>query len=56
MITAVAPRNMVTIPAEIGKRYKFKPGYRLDWQPQEDDFLPRKPLFSQGLLVLFTSL
>ena len=26
---------MVTIPAEIGRRFGIKPGYRLEWQPVE---------------------
>jgi AbrB family looped-hinge helix DNA binding protein len=35
MITTVTQKNMVTIPAEIGRRLGIKPGYRLDWQPVE---------------------
>ena len=37
------PENMVTIPAEIGRRLGIKPGYRLDWQPVEgkDEILVR---------------
>lgn len=35
MITTVTRKNMVTIPAEIGRRFGIKPGYRLDWQPVE---------------------
>lgn len=35
MITTVTQKNMVTIPAEIGRRFGIKPGYRLDWQPVE---------------------
>jgi AbrB family looped-hinge helix DNA binding protein len=35
MITTVTSKNMVTIPAEIGRRLGIKPGYRLDWQPVE---------------------
>lgn len=33
MITTVTQKNMVTIPAEVGRRYGIRPGYRLDWQP-----------------------
>lgn len=32
MITTVTQKNMITIPAELGRRYGIKPGYRLDWQ------------------------
>jgi AbrB family looped-hinge helix DNA binding protein len=33
MITTVTRKNMITIPAEIGRKLGIKPGYRLDWQP-----------------------
>ena len=36
MITTVTQKNMITIPAEVGRRFGIKPGYRLDWQPVED--------------------
>ena len=32
MITTVTQKNMITIPAEIGRYFGIKPGYRLDWQ------------------------
>ncbi len=35
MITTVTQKNMITIPAEIRRRFGIKPGYRLDWQPVE---------------------
>lgn len=35
MITTVTQKNMVTIPAEIGRLLGIKPGYKLDWQPIE---------------------
>ncbi len=35
MITTVTQKNMITIPAELGRRYGIRPGYRLDWQPVE---------------------
>ena len=35
MITTVTQKNMITIPAEVGRRLGIKPGYRLDWQPVE---------------------
>ncbi|MDR1191383.1 MAG: AbrB/MazE/SpoVT family DNA-binding domain-containing protein [Verrucomicrobiales bacterium] len=31
MITTVTSKNMVTVPAEIGRQVGIKPGYRLDW-------------------------
>jgi bifunctional DNA-binding transcriptional regulator/antitoxin component of YhaV-PrlF toxin-antitoxin module len=43
MITTVTQKNMVTIPAELGRHYGIKPGYRLDWQVIEgkDEILVR---------------
>lgn len=43
MITTVTQKNMITIPAEIGRRFGIKPGYRLEWQPIEgkDEILVR---------------
>lgn len=43
MITTVTQKNMITIPAEVGRRFGIKPGYRLDWQPVEgkDEILVR---------------
>jgi len=43
MITTVTQKNMVTIPAEVGRRLGIKPGYRLDWQLIEgkDEILVR---------------
>ncbi len=35
MITTVTQKNMITIPAEVGRRFGIKPGFRLDWQPVE---------------------
>ena len=32
MITTVTQKNMITIPAEVGRYFGIKPGYRLDWQ------------------------
>jgi bifunctional DNA-binding transcriptional regulator/antitoxin component of YhaV-PrlF toxin-antitoxin module len=34
---------MITIPAEVGRYFGIKPGYRLDWQPVEgtDEILVR---------------
>ncbi len=43
MITTVTQKNMVTIPAEVGRRFGIRPGWRLDWQPVEgrDEILVR---------------
>lgn len=35
MITTVTQKNMVTIPAEVGRKLGIKPGWRLDRQPVE---------------------
>lgn len=35
MITTVTRKNMVTIPAEVGRKLGIKPGWKLDWQPVE---------------------
>lgn len=31
MITTVTTKNMVTIPAEVGRKLGIKPGCKLDW-------------------------
>ena len=43
MITTVTQKNMITIPAEVGRHFGIKPGFRLDWQPVEgkDEILVR---------------
>ncbi len=33
MITTVTSKNMITIPAEVGRAFGIKPGWRLDWVP-----------------------
>lgn len=33
MITTVTQKNMVTIPAEVGRKFGIKPGFQLDWAP-----------------------
>ena len=33
MITTVTQKNMVTIPAEVGRQYGIRPGFRIDWLP-----------------------
>jgi AbrB family looped-hinge helix DNA binding protein len=35
MVTTVTQKNMVTIPAEVGRKLGIKPGWKLDWQPVE---------------------
>lgn len=35
MVTTVTQENMVTIPAEVGRKLGIKPGSKLDWQPVE---------------------
>jgi AbrB family looped-hinge helix DNA binding protein len=35
MMTTVTQKNMVTIPAEVGRKFGIKPGWQLDWQPVE---------------------
>jgi AbrB family looped-hinge helix DNA binding protein len=35
MTTTVTRKNMVTIPAEVGRKLGIKPGWKLDWQPIE---------------------
>ena len=43
MITTVTQKSMVTIPAEVGRRFGIRPGWKLDWQPLEgtDEILVR---------------
>jgi bifunctional DNA-binding transcriptional regulator/antitoxin component of YhaV-PrlF toxin-antitoxin module len=33
MITTVTQKNMVTIPAAVGRLFHIQPGYRLEWTP-----------------------
>lgn len=35
MITTVSQENTVTIPAEVGRKFGIKPGWKLDWEPME---------------------
>ncbi len=32
MITTITQKNMVTIPADLARRFGIKPGWKLDWQ------------------------
>ena len=43
MITTVTQKNMITIPAEVGRIFGIRPGWKLDWQPLEgtDEILVR---------------
>jgi bifunctional DNA-binding transcriptional regulator/antitoxin component of YhaV-PrlF toxin-antitoxin module len=33
MVTTVTTKNMVTIPAAVGRQFGIRPGFRLDWDP-----------------------
>ena len=33
MITTVTRKNMISIPAELGRIFGISPGCRLDWEP-----------------------
>ncbi|MEW6488440.1 MAG: AbrB/MazE/SpoVT family DNA-binding domain-containing protein [Thermodesulfobacteriota bacterium] len=33
MITTVTQKNMVTIPAQVGRAMGIRPGWKLDWEP-----------------------
>ena len=35
MISTVTTKNMVSIPAELGRLFGIRPGFRLDWTPIE---------------------
>jgi bifunctional DNA-binding transcriptional regulator/antitoxin component of YhaV-PrlF toxin-antitoxin module len=35
MQTTVTQKNMVTIPADLGRRFGIVPGCKLDWEPVE---------------------
>jgi AbrB family looped-hinge helix DNA binding protein len=43
MITTVTQKNMVTIPAAVGRKFGIQPGWKLDWEPVEgkDEILVR---------------
>lgn len=43
MITTVTQKNMITIPAEVGRVFGIKPGWKLEWTPIEgrDEILVR---------------
>jgi len=43
MITTVTQKNMITIPASVGRHFGIRPGYRLEWHPIEgsDEILVR---------------
>ena len=32
MITTITQKKMVTIPADLARRFGIKPGWKLDWQ------------------------
>ena len=43
MITTVTQKNMITIPAALGRQFGIRPGYRFHWQPvgERDEILVR---------------
>lgn len=43
MITTVTQKNMITIPAALGRQSGIRPGYRFYWQPvvERDEILVR---------------
>jgi len=59
MITTVTQKNMVTIPAAVGRLFDIQPGYRLEWTPIKsrghgpDEMrvrvIPNKKALSRGL-------
>ena len=60
MITTVTQKNMVTIPAAVGRLFHIQPGYRLEWTPVKgrgrasDEMrvrvIPNKKALGRGLL------
>lgn len=37
MITTVTRKNMITIPAAVGRAFGIKPGWRLEWVPDVEN-------------------
>jgi len=56
MITTVTQKNMVSIPAVVGRHYGIKPGFQLDWQPTAQPgqiavhVIPSRELLARQLL------
>lgn len=53
MITTVTSKNMVTVPAEIGRQLGIKPGCRLDWSiaKNQPEMLTVKVIPTRGELA-----
>ena len=53
MITTVTQKNMVTIPAAVGRKFGIKPGWKLDWEPVEGrDEIVVRVIPDRGALAL----
>ena len=60
MITTVTQKNMVTIPAAVGRLFNIQPGYRLEWTAVKNRgrgpdemrvrVIPNKKAMGRGLL------
>jgi hypothetical protein len=52
MITTVTTKNIISIPAAVGRRLGIKPGYRLDWQipPESADALSARVIPDRATL------
>jgi len=56
MISTVTQKNMVSIPAAVGRHFGIKPGFQLDWEPgaQADRIvvrvIPSRDLLASHLL------
>ncbi|MCL4869821.1 MAG: AbrB/MazE/SpoVT family DNA-binding domain-containing protein [Anaerolineae bacterium] len=51
MITTVAEKNQITIPAPLARELNLKPGTRLDWFIDEAGRLVAQPLPRRALLA-----
>ncbi len=56
MITTVTQKNMVTIPADVGRVFGIEPGFKLDWEvvPGKEEILvkviPKRSELARRLL------
>jgi AbrB family looped-hinge helix DNA binding protein len=51
MITTVTQKNMVTIPAEVGRKFGIKPGFQLDWEATGENQITVRVLPSRDVLA-----
>lgn len=51
MITTVTQKNMVTIPAEVGRKFGIKPGFQLDWEATGENQIMVHVLPSRDVLA-----